>query len=64
MRTIVCIYSPLYPKEDVEPYLTSPEKVQPWDTVTSSHGVKVDHGEKANIYNFRTPITITVDSRR
>ena len=44
MRTNVRVYSLLYPKEDVDPYLTSPEKVHPWDTVKSNHGVKDSHG--------------------
>ena len=64
MHTNVRVYRLVYPKEDVDPYLTSPEKVHPRDTVTSSHRVKNCHGGKANIYNFRTSITITIDSRR
>ena len=64
MRTNVRVYRPLYPKGDIDPYSSSPEKVRPWDTVTSNHGVKDGHGGKSNIYNFRTSITITIDSRR
>ena len=64
MRTNVRVYRLLCPKEDVDPYLTNPEKVHPWDTVTSNHGVKDGHGGKANIYNLRTSITMTIDSRR
>lgn len=64
MRTIVCIYRPLYPKEDVDPCFTRRTEYTHGDSVTSSHGVKDSHGEKANIYNFRTLITITIDSIR
>ena len=44
MHTNVRVYRLVYPKEDVDPYLTSPEKVHPWDTVTSNHVVKNGHG--------------------
>ena len=64
MHTNVRVYRLVYPKGDIDPYSPNPEKVRPWDTVTSNHGVKDGHGGKVNIYNFRTSITITIDSRR